>query len=119
MRAFLLDGILGGQNEQRPLERIPDAADRDLELLHRLEQRGLRTRWRAVDLVREDYVREDGARNEPHVPLARGLVLFDDLGAENVGRHEVRRELNPAELQRRRIRKRLDEQRLRQSRNTA
>jgi hypothetical protein len=59
IRAFLLDWILRRQHEQRPIELMPDTADRDLILLHRLEQRRLRLRRRAVDLVREDDVGED------------------------------------------------------------
>ena len=39
-------------------------------------------------------------------------VLFDDLGAEDVGRHQVGRELDAAELQVDRVGQRLDQQRL-------
>ena len=61
IRAFLLDRVLRREHEQRPLEIEAHAADRDLILLHRLEQRRLRLRRRAVDLVGEDDVREDRA----------------------------------------------------------
>ena len=47
--------------------------DRDLPLLHRLEQRGLRLRRRAVDLVAEEQVGEDRAR--PELEVARALVV--------------------------------------------
>jgi hypothetical protein len=46
------------------------------------------------------------------VPLARAHVLFHDLGAENVGGHEVGSELNAAELETDGIGEGLDEQRL-------
>ena len=43
-------------------ERVGDAVDGDLALLHRLEQRRLGLRRGAVDLVGEEQVREDRAR---------------------------------------------------------
>ncbi len=61
IRAFLLDRILGGHHEERRGQRMRAAADGDLALLHRFEQRALHFRGRAVDLVREHEVREDGA----------------------------------------------------------
>ena len=51
--------------------------------------------------------------------LPRGRVVLDDLGAEDVGRHEVRRELNAAELEVHRVGERLDEQRLREAGHAA
>ena len=62
--AFLLDGILRGEHEERLAERMPLAADRDLVLLHRLQQRGLGFRRGAVDLVGQDHVGEDRAAEE-------------------------------------------------------
>ena len=92
------------------------ARGRDGVLLHGLEQRGLRL-WRgAVDLVGEDDVRE-------HRPLhvlehsAPGRVIFlEQLGARDVRRHEVRRELDAVEREIERLRQRLNQQRLRDSR---
>ena len=62
--AFLLDRILRGEHEERPFERIGAARRRDVVLLHRFEQRGLRLRRRAVDLVGEDDLREDRPLHE-------------------------------------------------------
>ena len=64
----------------------------DPPLLHRLEERGLRLRRRAVDLVGEDEVVEDGAGEEanasPHV--AAWLLFFvEHVGARDVGREQV------------------------------
>ena len=56
--AFLLDRVLRGQHEERIGELVPHAADRDLPLLHRFEQRGLRLGRRAVDFVGQNHVRE-------------------------------------------------------------
>ena len=72
----------------RQLEAI--ALDRDLPLLHRLEQRRLRLGGRAVDLVGEDHVREDGPRPERERAVARG----EHVGAGDVGRQEIGRELD-------------------------
>ena len=112
VRAFLLDRVLGREDEQRPLQVEAHAVDRDLVFLHRLEQRRLRLRRRAVDLVGEDDVREDRTADEPDDALAGRAVFFDDLGAEDVGRHQIGRELNAVELEVHRVGELLDEQRL-------
>ena len=71
-RALVLDRVLGREQEERvgELERHP--VDGHLPLGHRLEQRRLRLRRRAVDLVDEEDVREDRARAE--LEVARLLV---------------------------------------------
>ena len=51
--ALVLDRVLRRDDEERRRHRIRDAVDRRLALLHALEQRGLRLRRRAVDLVGE------------------------------------------------------------------
>ena len=79
------------------VELVRDAVDRDLLLLHALEQRRLRLRRGAVDLVDEQEVREDGAR--PELELVRALV--EDVHAGHVRRQQVRRELHPREATRR------------------
>ena len=103
--AFLLDRILRRQHEQRPIELMADAADGDLVFLHRLEQRGLRLRRRAIDLVGEDDVREDRPGHEADAARSGGAILLDHLGADDVRRHQVRRELDAAELQVHRLRR--------------
>ena len=64
--------------------------DRDLLLGHRLEERRLRLRHRAVDLVDEDDVREHGAGPELEV----ALPLVEDGEAGDVRRLEVGRALD-------------------------
>ena len=71
------------------------ARDRDLLLLHRLEQRRLRLRRGAVDLVGEQQVGEDRSRLEAELALA--VLLDQDVRADDVGRHQVRRELDAVE----------------------
>ena len=71
-RPLQLDRVLRRQHEERLRERVADAVHRDLALLHRLQQRGLRLRRGAVDLVGQDHLREQrpGPEREvvrPHV----------------------------------------------------
>src|SRR4029078_6252814 len=108
--AFLLDGILRREHEERSFERVTDASNRNLVLLHRLEERGLRARRRAIDLVGEDDVREHWARHEAYVPFpARGVVLAQPR-SEDIGWHQVRRELDATELEADGVGQRLDEE---------
>ena len=55
--------VLRGDDEERIGQLARLALDGDLVLLHRLEQRALRLRRRAVDLVGEHDLREDRARD--------------------------------------------------------
>jgi len=71
----------------------------DLPFLHRLEERRLRLRRGAVDLVGKDDVREDRPLHEAEDPLSGRAVLLDDFGAGDVGRHQIRGELDPAEVE--------------------
>ena len=92
--AFLLDGILRGQHEERFVELEGLVADGDLLFLHGFEQRALHLGGRAVDFVGEDEVGEDRAfaRGE-----AAGLRVVN-LRADDVGGQHVRRELEAGEL---------------------
>ena len=85
---------------------VRGAVDRHLALLHRLEQRGLRLRRRAVDLVGEQQVREDRSFAEAERPLGRRV----DHLADHVGRHEVGGELHSLEVEVERGGDRLHEQ---------
>ena len=92
-RPLLLDRVLGRENEERLLEPLGHALDRHLLLGHRFEQRRLRLRHRAVDLVDEQHVCEDRARAE--LELARPLV--EDRQAGDVGRLQIGRALDARE----------------------
>ena len=91
--ALGLDRVLGGQDEERPRHVVALAADRDVALGHHLEQRRLHLGRRAVDLVGEHEVGHDRAELGVEVLRARPV----DAGADDVGRHEVGRELQPRE----------------------
>ena len=67
-------------------------------LLHRLQQRRLRLRRGAVDLVGQHEVGEDRPGLELGSCAARRL-LDEDVGADDVGGHQVGRELDAVELQ--------------------
>ena len=83
--------------------------------LHRLEQRGLRFRRRAVDFIREQHLREDGAFLENELSLSGRGVFLDDVGAGDVRGHEVGRELDAAEAHVQRLRERADHRGLREA----
>ena len=88
-------------------------ADRDLALLHDLEQRGLDLGRGAVDLVGEQEVRED----RPELGVERVAVGAVDAGADEVGRDEVRGELDPLERRVEDVGEGLDRQRLGEARH--
>src|SRR6266508_2058840 len=99
-------------DHERPPERVADAVDRDLVLLHALEQGGLRLRRRSVDLVDQEDVVEDGPG--PELELVRALV--EDVHPRHVRGKQVRRELDPREGAVERARERLRQHRLPHSR---
>ena len=80
-------------------------------LLHDLEQGRLHLGGRAVDLVREQQVGEHGPEGRGEV--TRALVV--DARADEVGRHEVGRELDAVELPADDLGDGADRQRLRQA----
>ncbi len=92
------------------------AADRDRVLLHRLQQGRLGLGRGAVDLVGQDDLREDRAGLELEDPAAVGQ-LHDDVGADDVGGHQVGRELDAVEVQVDRVGERPHQQRLAQARH--
>ena len=53
----------------------------------------------SIDLVGQDDVGKDRSFDETEGFLARGPVFFEDVGAGDVRGHEVRGELDAAELQ--------------------
>ena len=114
IRAFELDRVLRREDEERLVERVGAALNRDAVLLHRFEERRLGFRRRAIDFVGQHDVREDRARREDHLTAAGARLFLDDVGAGDVGRHQVGRELNPVELELEHLRERRNEQRLRQ-----
>ncbi len=106
--ALVLDRVLRRDHHERPAERIGDAVDCDLALLHALEERRLGLGRRAIHLVDEQQARE--YRPGTKLELIRPLV--EDVDARDVGRQKIRRELEPRERAVERARERLREHRL-------
>ncbi len=92
-RSFVLDRVLGCDDEERIRHRVGRAVDRRLALLHALEQRRLGLRCGPVDLVGQDDLGHD--RAGPELELL--VLLVVDRQAGDVRRQEVRRELDPPE----------------------
>ena len=103
IRSFLFDRILRGQHQEGRLQSERLAHHRDLLLLHRFQHGGLRLRRSAVDLVGQDHVGEDRTMHKFELAAAACLVL-QDVRPGDVHRHQVGGELDPAELQRHRLR---------------
>ena len=88
--AGLLDRVLGGDDQERPADRVGDAVDGDPALLHHLEQRRLGLGRGAVDLVGQ----HDGVEDRAGVEVEGALVLVVDRHAGDVGGQQVGRELD-------------------------
>ena len=110
------DRILSGQHKKRLRQRVGSPGRGHGMLLHRLQQRRLCLRRGAVDLVGQQDLREDRPTLELEVPAAAG-ILHHHVGADDVGRHQVGRELDARESQVERLGQGLHQQRLPQSRN--
>jgi hypothetical protein len=110
--ALLLDRVLRRQHQERVRQPPRVAGQRHLPFLHRLEQRRLHLRRRAVDLVGEHEVGEHRAFLD--LPLARLRVV--DVRADEVGRQQVGRELDAPELPADRTRQRGHGERLGEAR---
>ena len=110
-------GFCVASTKNGSVSRCRCAARGDLMFLHRLQQRRLRLGRRAIDFVGQDDVGEDRAFEELEAAAAGRLVFLDHFRAGDVGRHQVGRELDAAELQRQGIGQRADHQRLGQARH--
>ena len=114
VRPLVLDRVLGRDDDERARQRVPHPVDRDLTLLHRLEERRLDLRGSPVDLVGEDHVREDR-------PLAgtRALVVvgFSTMAPMMSDGSMSGRELDPLERELEALGEAPDEERLRDARD--
>nr|GEX69762.1 hypothetical protein [Tanacetum cinerariifolium] len=92
--AFLLDRVLCRHHQKQRRQVVSAAPDADLALGHGFQQRRLHLGRRAIDLVRQHQVMEDGALLE-HEAAGFGAV---DFGAGDVGGQQVGGELDAVEL---------------------
>ncbi len=96
--AFLLERVLRRQHVERLGQRMILPGDRDAAFLHRLQQRRLRARARAVDFVGHQQLAEDRTRNEAErAPPA--LALFEHFRAQDIGGHQIGRALDALVLE--------------------
>ena len=118
VRAFLFDGVLRRQHQERLHELVRGPAAGHAALLHGFEQGRLRLGRGAVDFIGKDDLGEDRAPLELKLAPARRGVFHHDVGADHVGGHQVGRELNAAEGKVQRLRERAHEQGLAQPGHT-
>ena len=95
--AFLFDRVLRREDEKRRLQRVGGTEDGDLVLLHRLEHGGLGFRRGAVDFVGKHDVRKHRALDEFKLSPPADAGFLDDVGAGDIGRHQVGCELDAIE----------------------
>src|SRR4051794_14799723 len=111
--ALGLDRVLCRQDQERQRDVVRVVADRDLALLHDLEQRRLDLGGRAVDLIGKQEVAEHRAELGVEAAGVRAV----DPRADAVRRHEVGGELEPFERAAERVGERLHGQRLGEARD--
>ena len=107
---MLLDGVLGGDHEERVRQDMPDVVHRDLPLGHGFQQGALGARRGAVDLVGQEHVGKDGPGQE----FELAGVLVEDAEPGDVARQQVGRALDPRELAAQGLRQGLGQGRLAQ-----
>ncbi len=111
--ALELHGILRGENRERARQRMRGAVHGHLQFFHGFEQRGLRARRHAVDLIDQQQVGE----NRPAMDAERSGGRLENISAQDVGGNQVRRALHALELQAENMRERFDRQSLGQARH--
>jgi hypothetical protein len=92
--ALLLDRVLRREHGEARAHHMRLAVDRHAAFLHRLEQRGLRLRRGAVDLVGEQQLGEDRPLGEGE---ARRLEV-EEVRPQYVAGHQVGGELDASEI---------------------
>ena len=117
VRSFAFERVLRRDDEERRVEFVPPPGDRYLAFLRRFEERGLRFRRRSVDFVGENDVREDRARRERKRARSGRRVFLENVETQNIGRRQVRSELDSTEAQVERVGDRPSDSRLAEPRN--
>ena len=112
--AFLLHGVLRGQHDVRLAHGIGRAVHGGLPLLHHLEQGRLRLGRSAVDFVHQ----HDVGKHRPAVELELAALHVKHRRAQHITRHEVRGELDTAEVRIDETRRQFGKQRLGHARHT-
>src|SRR5437868_128173 len=89
--AVMLDRVLCGENDERLGQLVGFLFHRYVAFGHRFKQRGLSFWSGAIDLVGQNYVRE----NRPGFELERAQLLVEYFEPDYIGREQVGGELNP------------------------
>ena len=89
----------------------------DGPFLHRLKQRRLALRARAVDFIGKQNLRKDWPGTKLHDAMP-SIVIHKNVRTNDVRWHQIRRELNTTEVQMQRVTKRSNQERLSQTRYT-
>jgi uncharacterized protein YukE len=111
---FEIMRILRGDDQECGRQRVTAAIYRYLPLLHRLEQRRLGLRTRAVDLVDQQHIREQRAWAKHEGALGR----VEQVSADDIGGHEIGSALNAIISAPQSCGERLAEQRFAETRRT-
>ncbi len=114
--SLLLDRVLGRENVEWLIQNPVFARHGDPMLLHRLQERRLGPRAGPVDLIREKQPGKDRPLDEFEHPCAFSTFL-EHFGAQNVRRHQIRRELDMVGIQPQNRAHRVDQSRLREAGN--
>ena len=109
--ALLLERVLRREHVERRRRVVALSGDRNMMLLHRLQQRRLRLRRRAVDFIGHQKLREDRSLDETERAAAARFVL-EHFRTDDVGGHQVGRELDALGIKAENLAERIDEQRL-------
>ena len=98
VRALLVDRVLCGQDEERQGEFANLATNRDTAFLHGFQHCRLGLRGGPVDLIRQYQVGKNRPVQKLESPFS--IVSFvHHIGAENIRRHQIGRELDAVERQ--------------------
>lgn len=94
IRAFLLDRVLCRHHQEQCRQGEGVAADRDLPLAHRFEERRLHLGRGTIDFVGKN----DIVKQWPALEFELGGLRAVDLGTGEIGRQQVRCELDAVEI---------------------
>ncbi len=108
--SLLFQRILRGQHDEGRGYQMDFATHGHLPFLHCFEHGSLCFRWRAIDFISEDKIREYWTGKEVIGTFVGEGVFLNDLCSGHIAWHQVGSELDPFECQIERLGQRADEQ---------